>query len=139
MPLQIRSRFPVVPGWLDGWNIDVWNPTAGWAAAGDALQLVVKSAGQNGVDSISGETNGWVRRLILNKITDECKGAVTADGTRFVEDVVIVIAGPWISSLLDMKSHVVCNFSGLYKLETCQAWRGVVVNPEKYREDLRGR
>lgn len=105
-PSQIRSRFPVVSGRLDGWNINVWNPTAGWAAAGDALERMAKSAQQNGVEYISGETRGHVRTLVFDDLTGECQGAVTVDGTKYEGDVVILAAGAWTPSLLDMESQL---------------------------------
>ena len=105
-PEQIRARFSVVTGKLDGWNINVWNPTAGWAAAGKALERMAGAAQQNGVKYVTGETRGYVRELILDEITQECKGVVTADGTKHEADVVILAAGAWTPSLLDMKGQL---------------------------------
>lgn len=105
-PDQIRARFSVVTGKLDGWNINVWNPTAGWAAAGTAIERMAGAAQKNGVKYISGETKGKVQELILDDTTGKCKGVVTADGTRHEADMVILAAGAWTPSLLDVKGQL---------------------------------
>jgi sarcosine oxidase/L-pipecolate oxidase len=105
-PERIRSRFSVVTGKLDGWNINVWNPTAGWADAGKALERMANAAQEVGVEYISGDTKGYVRQLILDE-TGECKGVITADGTRHEADRVILATGAWTPSLLDVKGQLV--------------------------------
>ncbi|KAJ5689125.1 FAD dependent oxidoreductase [Penicillium macrosclerotiorum] len=102
---EVRSRFPVVTGKLDGWNMNVWNPTAGWAAAGQALESMARAAQKNGVDYISG-VQGYVRQLILDEISNECKGVITADGIRHEADKVILAAGSWTPSLLDLQGQL---------------------------------
>jgi sarcosine oxidase/L-pipecolate oxidase len=44
--------------------------------------------------------------LILDE-TGECKGVITADGTRHEADRVILATGAWTPSLLDVKGHLV--------------------------------
>lgn len=105
-PDQIRSRFPVVKGKLDGWNKSVWNPTAGWAAAGQALERMAETAQKNGVEYISGETKGYVRQLILDEKTGRCKGVVTADGIKHEADLVILSTGAWTPSLLNLQDQM---------------------------------
>ncbi|KAL2866074.1 NAD(P)/FAD-dependent oxidoreductase [Aspergillus lucknowensis] len=102
-PEQIRDRFPVVTGRLDGWNINVWNPTAGWARAGDALARMARAAQANGVEYISGD-KGYVRRLLFGEGT--CTGAVTADGTTHAADVVVLATGAWTPSLIDLQGQL---------------------------------
>ncbi|KAJ5381277.1 FAD dependent oxidoreductase [Penicillium cataractarum] len=105
-PDSIRSRFPVVTGKLDGWNISVWNPNAGWAAAGKALERMANAAQEKGVQYISGEKEGYVRQLIFDEATGQCKAVMTADGTKHEADLVILAAGAWTPSLLDMQSQL---------------------------------
>ncbi|GLI79405.1 hypothetical protein PoHVEF18_007737 [Penicillium ochrochloron] len=105
-PEMIRSRFPVVTGKLDGWNTSVWNPTAGWAAAGQALERMANASMEKGVQYISGETKGHVRKLIFDESTGQCKWVLTADGTKHEADLVILAAGAWTPSLLDMHGQL---------------------------------
>ncbi|KAJ5281316.1 FAD dependent oxidoreductase [Penicillium angulare] len=104
-PDSIRSRFPVVTGKLDGWNLSVWNPTAGWAAAGKALERMANAAQEKGVHYISGE-EGYMRQLILDEVTGQCRGVLTADGTKNEADLVILAAGAWTPSLLDVQNQL---------------------------------
>jgi Glycine/D-amino acid oxidases (deaminating) len=97
-PDQIRARFSVVTGKLDGWNINVWNPTAGWAAAGTAIERMAgRCSAEGGGNTFRGRRRG---------MCSECKGVVTADGTRHEADVVILAAGAWTPSLLDVKGQL---------------------------------
>ncbi|KAJ5607719.1 FAD dependent oxidoreductase [Penicillium hordei] len=57
-PDQIRARFSVVTGKLDGWNINVWNPTAGWAAAGTAIERMAGRCSAEGGEIHFGEDEG---------------------------------------------------------------------------------
>jgi sarcosine oxidase/L-pipecolate oxidase len=104
-PERIRSRFSVVTGKLDGWNINVWNPTAGWADAGKALERMANAAQESGVQYVSGNTKGYVQQLILDEI-GECKGVITADGTRHEADRVILATGAWTPSLLEVEDQL---------------------------------
>ncbi|PGH05602.1 hypothetical protein AJ79_06769 [Helicocarpus griseus UAMH5409] len=97
---QIRDRFPVVTGKLDGWNINVWNPTAGWAAAGEALKRMALAAQEMGVEYIPGDA-GYVRKLLYSN-SGACTGVITKDGSTHSADVVILAAGAWTSSLIDV-------------------------------------
>ncbi|KAJ5906521.1 uncharacterized protein N7473_003437 [Penicillium subrubescens] len=105
-PEMIRSRFPVVTGNLEGWNSSVWNPTAGWAAAGQALERMANAAMEKGVQYISVETKGHVRQIIFDESTGQCKGAFTADGTKHEAYLGILAAGAWTPSLLDMHGQL---------------------------------
>lgn len=116
-PEAIRSRFPVVKGLLDGWNINVWNPNAGWAKADQALERMAKAAQDNGVEYISGETKGYVRKLILDEKTGVCKGVLTADGVRHEADLVIIAAGAWTPSLLDLKDQLTAKGHGVAHIQ----------------------
>ncbi|KAJ5654149.1 FAD dependent oxidoreductase [Penicillium lividum] len=114
---QIRSRFPVVTGKLNGWNLNVWNPTAGWAAAGQALERMAIAAQKSGVEYVSGDTKGYVRKLIYDESTGECKGAITADGTRHEADRVILAAGAWTPSLLNLEDQLTAKGHGVAHIQ----------------------
>ena len=100
---QVRQRIPLVTGRLDGWNINVWNPTAGWADSGEAIKRMAFAAQQNGVEYISGP-RGYARKLIYS--AGVCKGVVTQDGTNHTADLVIVAAGAWTPSLIDLEGQL---------------------------------
>lgn len=102
---QVRDRFPMVNGALEDWNINVWNPTAGWAHSGEALRRVALAAQENGVEFISGD-GGYVRSLILRD-DGQCSGAITQDGTKHVADVVLVAAGAWTPSFIDLQDQLI--------------------------------
>ncbi|KAL4922133.1 FAD dependent oxidoreductase [Aspergillus aurantiobrunneus] len=102
---QIRERFPVVTGALDGWNINVWNPTAGWARAMDALQRLASAAMQNGVQYVSGE-EGYIRKLLYSDDGRECTGAVAADGTTYTAELIVLATGAWTPSLIDLQGQL---------------------------------
>ncbi|KAJ5143541.1 FAD dependent oxidoreductase [Penicillium bovifimosum] len=103
---EVQARFPVVTGLLDGWNINVWNPTAGWAAAGTAVERMAGAAQEMGVKYSFGQSKGRVQQLILDNVSGECHGVVTADGERHKAELVILAAGAWTPSLLDVKGQL---------------------------------
>lgn len=112
---QVRERYPTVTGKLDGWNVNVWNPTAGWAAADEALRRMALAAQRNGVEYISGDDKGYVRKLNYspssspdskNKKKKTCTGVSTADGTTYTADMVVVSAGAGTPSLLDLQGQI---------------------------------
>ncbi|KAJ5716331.1 FAD dependent oxidoreductase [Penicillium malachiteum] len=119
-PEQIRSRFPVVKGLLDGWNVNVYNPTAGWVAAGQALECMTTVAQQQGVEYISGE-KGYVRKLVLHDSSLECKGVICADGTRHDADLVIIATGAWTPSLIDLQGQLTAKGHGVAHIQLTPA------------------
>lgn len=105
-PDQIRNKLPLVTGKLDGWNINVWNPTAGWANAGEALKQMALAAEKNGVKYITGDT-GYVRKLRYSFTGDGvCNGVETQDGSVHEADLVILSAGAWMPSLIDLQDQL---------------------------------
>ena len=102
-PEQVRQKFPLVTGTLDGWNINVWNPTAGWADAGEALRRMALAAQKNGVEFVSGD-RGYVRKLLRSSNT--CKGVITQDATIHTADLVIIASGAWTPSLIDLEDQL---------------------------------
>ncbi|KAJ5737197.1 FAD dependent oxidoreductase [Penicillium malachiteum] len=119
-PEQIRSRFPVVKGLLDGWNVNIWNPTAGWAAAGQALEQMARVAQQQGVEYISGD-KGYARKLIFDEISQECKGVICADGARHDADLVIIATGAWTPSLIDLQGQLTAKGHGVAHIQLTPA------------------
>ncbi|KAJ5702404.1 FAD dependent oxidoreductase [Penicillium malachiteum] len=116
---QIRSRFPVVKGLLDGWNVNIWNPAAGWAAAGPGLERLGIVAQQQGVEYISGD-KGYVRKLVLDS-SQECKGVICADGTCHDADLVIIATGAWTPSLIDLQGQLTAKGHGVAHIQLTPA------------------
>jgi sarcosine oxidase / L-pipecolate oxidase len=103
-PEQIQKRWPLITGKLDGWNINVWNPTAGWANAGEALRQMALAAEKNDVEYITGD-RGYVRKLVYSS-ENVCTGVVTEDGSVHEADLVILAAGAWMPSLIDLQGQL---------------------------------
>lgn len=126
---QIRKRFPVITGDLDGWNINVWNPTAGWAAAGEALRRMALAAQANGVEYISG-SRGYAKDLIFSD-SGRCTGVRSHDNTIHAADIVVLAAGAWTHSFIDLgeqmvsKGHCVAHIQ--LSAEECQRYKGMPI------------
>jgi sarcosine oxidase/L-pipecolate oxidase len=102
-PSQIRERFPHITGKLEGWNVNVWNPTAGWAQSGEAVRRMAVAAQRNGVEYISGD-QGYIQKLLYS--ADSCCGAITRDGSIHKADVVLIATGAWTPSLIDVEGQL---------------------------------
>jgi sarcosine oxidase/L-pipecolate oxidase len=102
---QVRKRFPVVTGDLEGWNINVWNPTAGWAPSGEALRRMALAAQANGVEYISGN-RGYTKELIFSD-SGRCTGVRSHDDTVHMADIVVLAAGAWTPSLIDLGEQMI--------------------------------
>ncbi|EXJ91986.1 hypothetical protein A1O3_00536 [Capronia epimyces CBS 606.96] len=136
-PDQVRRRFPMVTGTLDGWNINVWNPTAGWANSGEALNRMARAAQDKGVEFISGDA-GFCRRLIMSSTNPKhaeedgqreqlsqsrCTGVITHDGTTHLADVVVVAAGAWTPSLVDVQAQLTAKGHAVAHIQLSRAER----------------
>ncbi|RFU29723.1 hypothetical protein B7463_g6598, partial [Scytalidium lignicola] len=102
---QVRKRFPMVTGDLDGWNISVWNPTAGWAASGEALKRMALAAQASGVEYICGD-RGYTKELIFSD-SGKCTGIRSNDNTIHEADIVVLATGAWTPSLIDIGDQMV--------------------------------
>lgn len=107
---EVRSKFPVFTGTMDGWKT-VWNSSAGWANAGGALQRLAEAARQNGVRYITGDA-GFVKQLLFDE-HGRCVGAKAADGTAHFADLVILAAGANAASIMDLKGQLVAKGHGV--------------------------
>lgn len=101
---QVHQRFPSITGEMADWNINVWNPTAGWADSGEAMRRVAMAAQENGVEFISGD-RGFVRDVVTMP-DGRCCGVTTKDGTTHLADVVVIAAGAWTPSLIDVQDQL---------------------------------
>ncbi|GME28212.1 fructosyl amino acid oxidase [Neofusicoccum parvum] len=100
---EVRRRWPVVTGALDGWNACVWNPAAGWADSGEAVRRMAEAAGRMGVRYVSGE-EGTMARLLVEG--GRVRGVVAADGTEHRAERVVLAAGAWSGVLVDLEGQL---------------------------------
>ncbi|KAJ4421733.1 hypothetical protein N0V82_003577 [Gnomoniopsis sp. IMI 355080] len=107
---EVRSKFPVFKGTMEGWKT-VWNSSAGWANAGGALQRMAEAAERNGARYITGDA-GNVKQLLFDE-NGRCVGAKVADGTAHFADLVILAAGANAASIIDFKGQLVAKGHGV--------------------------
>lgn len=103
-PAQIRDRFPVISGELEGWNINVWNPTAGWVDSSEAIRRMSVAAQAKGATYISGE-DGDFKNAVFDS-NGVCTGVTTRSGRVYLADRVILATGAWTPSLIDLSSQL---------------------------------
>jgi sarcosine oxidase/L-pipecolate oxidase len=101
---EIRERWPLITGEMDGWST-VWNPSAGWTNARGALTQLAQAAQENGVRYIDGAQGHVVQLLYSEK--GRCTGVQAADGSAYFADTVILAAGAAAATLLDLKGQLV--------------------------------
>ncbi len=92
-PGDLARRFP---NWNSEHYIDgYFNPTAGWAEAGEIVTLLAQDATGAGASLVTGFQ---ASRLLQegNRVT----GAIAADGTELRADWVVVAAGVWTTVLV---------------------------------------
>lgn len=104
-PDEIRDRFPVFKGHMDGWNSMVWNSSAGWANARQALTRMAQAAIENGAKYVAGE-EGFVKEILFDE-AGHCIGARSADGSEHFADIVVLAAGAAAAKIFEMKGQLV--------------------------------
>ncbi|GJN94164.1 hypothetical protein Rhopal_007238-T1 [Rhodotorula paludigena] len=106
-PEAFRAKAPVMTGELRGWR-GVYNPKAGWTHARNSLQALTDECKRLGVKFVSGGA-GAVKSFKLS--ADGKKTIVqTEDGTSYQPDHVVLAAGAWIDSILDMKGQLLAKW-----------------------------
>ncbi|KAF1974831.1 FAD dependent oxidoreductase [Bimuria novae-zelandiae CBS 107.79] len=101
---EIRKRWPLITGKMDGWST-VWNHSAGWVNARGALTQLAQAAQENGARCVDGP-QGHVVQLLYDE-DGKCIGAKSADGSAHFADIVILAAGAAAATLLDLKGQLV--------------------------------
>ncbi|MCI0801236.1 MAG: FAD-dependent oxidoreductase [Chloroflexi bacterium] len=90
---DLARRFP---HWNSEYYVDgYFNPTAGWAEAGEIIACLVQDVANAGVSVVTGFS---AARLLQDG--NRVSGASTADGTELRADWVVVAAGVWTTVLL---------------------------------------
>lgn len=85
--------------------------------SGQALLRMADAARAKGVNYIFGDA-GYVKRLVYDS-AGTCKGVVTADGTTYEADIVLLASGANTATLIDAGQEVVaqCSVICVMKLE----------------------
>lgn len=93
---EVKTSWGGVFGQMDTQNFEkaYVNPSAGWADASRAVEVMMEDAVGRGVRYEVGETD----RLVLNE--RGVAGVQTADGRLFSADKVILATGAWTSKIL---------------------------------------
>ncbi|TDZ21754.1 L-saccharopine oxidase [Colletotrichum orbiculare MAFF 240422] len=105
---EIRARWPCLTGDFPDWT-NLWSPAAGWVPSGQALLRLANAARVRGVEYMSGDA-GHVKRLLYDE-DGTCTGAVTADGSIYQADMVVLSTGAGTAALVDAKKEVVAQTS----------------------------
>lgn len=101
-PMQELSEDDVRQDWggllkdadLSPFGSFYWNPLAGWADAGRALEILAREIKAMGVRYIVGEAN----QLILGE--NGVKGVETKSGDKLTAEKVLLCTGAWTSALM---------------------------------------
>ncbi|RPJ51400.1 MAG: FAD-dependent oxidoreductase [Chloroflexi bacterium] len=84
------------PAWNSAYYVSgYFNPRAGWAESGEVVAHLLPEAHRAGVKLYEGQAVAG-----LLETGRKVQGIITADGSRYTGDAVIVAAGPWTPGLL---------------------------------------
>ncbi|EPB81331.1 hypothetical protein HMPREF1544_11948 [Mucor circinelloides 1006PhL] len=103
---QLKQRYPYLSDTVDnGYDIAYANKVGGWCNSSESIKHLYNGCVQNGVNFILGEEAGRFKELLV----DNChiKGIITADKKQHTADRVIVAAGPWTPSVIDMHGQAI--------------------------------
>ncbi|WVR09687.1 hypothetical protein IAU60_006762 [Kwoniella sp. DSM 27419] len=90
---------------IEGWR-GLWCGSGGWVAARDAINAVGRDLEQFGVKSAFGPS-GTFASLILSEDGKTTKGVKAVDGTEWEADLVVLAAGAWSPTLIDLQGQCV--------------------------------
>ncbi|KAL7319304.1 hypothetical protein PS15m_002457 [Mucor circinelloides] len=103
---QLKQRYPYLSDTVDnGYDIAYANKVGGWCNSSESIKHLYNGCVQNGVNFILGEEAGRFKELVV----DNChiKGIITADKKQHTADRVIVAAGSWTPSVIDMHGQAI--------------------------------
>ena len=104
---------------------------SGWADAEKCVAYALECLGREGGERIEIRSNSRVRRLLFDEATSRCTGAELDDSTstKISADLVVLAAGAWTPSLIDMRGRALATGQALAYLSLT----------EKEQEELAGR
>ena len=107
---EMKEKWPALTGDFPGWT-NLWSPAAGWVPSGQALLRMANAARSNGVKYVFGDS-GQVTKLIYGE-NNTCTGVVSADGTEYFADLVLLATGANTATLVEAKEEVEAQSSAI--------------------------
>ena len=136
--IQQETRFPGVSG-----DFGYVNDSCGWVNADGCVQFVFKYLKEAGA-RVKIRANSRVRRLMYEKIETlqggkpRCRGAELDDGFRVFADLVILAAGAWSPSLVDLRGQAMATGQVLAYLAITEAEQKALNSSPVYFNISRG-
>lgn len=137
--IQRETRFPGVSG-----DFGYVNDHCGWVNADACVQFVFKHLREVGGQRIKIRPNSRVRRLIYEKAEKSgsgkprCRGVELEDGSCVNADLVILAAGAWSPSLVDLGGQAMATGQVLSYLAITEAEQKVLNSSPVYFNVSRG-
>ncbi|KAI8077341.1 FAD dependent oxidoreductase [Gilbertella persicaria] len=105
---QIKQRYPFLSDTVNnGYDIAYFNKLGGWCNSSEAIKHLYAKCVQNNVEFVLGKETGCFTQLVTDPHnTRSVIGIKTKDGLVHYADRVIIAAGPWTSSLIEMHHQV---------------------------------
>ncbi|KAH8197595.1 hypothetical protein TruAng_008227 [Truncatella angustata] len=104
MPLLQRDQ-------IQGWKA-IWSQDGGWLAAAKAINAIGQFLKESGVQFGFGGA-GSFKQPILDADGTACHGVETVDGTKYYADKVVLAAGAWSPTLVDLEDQC-CSKAWVY-------------------------
>ncbi|KAF2110902.1 fructosyl amino acid oxidase [Lophiotrema nucula] len=105
MPLLDQSQ-------IRGWKA-VFSEDGGWLAAAKAINAIGDHLRERGVNFGFGGAGTFAQTIFNGEGKGKCMGVETVDGTRYLADKVVLAAGAWTPSLVDLQDQC-CSKAWVY-------------------------
>ncbi|WVR04150.1 hypothetical protein IAU60_001149 [Kwoniella sp. DSM 27419] len=133
---QLLSKAPLLErGQIEGWKA-IWNSDGGWLAAAKAINAIGEVLKEKGVKFGFGAA-GSFKKPLFDEDGTTCVGIETVDGTQYHADKVVLAAGAWSPTLVDLEGQC-CSKAWVYahmqlSKEEAAEWKDA---PVVYNSDL---
>lgn len=98
--IRRETRFPGVSG-----EFGYVNDNCGWVKADACVKFVFKQLQEAGEQRVKIRPNSRVRRLLYSRDATRCCGVELDDGSHVRADLLILAAGAWTPSLIDLRGQ----------------------------------
>ncbi|GAN02310.1 fructosyl amino acid oxidase [Mucor ambiguus] len=103
---QLKERYPYLTDTVDnGYDIAYANKVGGWCNSSESIKHLYGECIQNGVKFVLGNEAGRFEKLQVDG--RHVRGIITADKKEHTADRVIVAAGSWTPSVIDMHRQAI--------------------------------